>query len=131
MTNSPFPSDSRPSDWEAVLRRHEAADVPEVELPRLKPGDRLLVLTQHTAYSLVIRGNGEADLTTNRPDRPAGRVLIHGCTFGASSSIKPDHVFCGGNLEFSRGEKGEVVTTTAIRTLQLIQADAGDPPALR
>lgn len=128
MTNSSPPPHSAAPDWEAFLHQHEAAGLPEIEFSILKPGDRLLVLTEHTAYTLVMGEEGEADLTTNRSDRPSGRVLIRGCTFGASSSIKPNHLFCGGNLEFSHGEKGEITTTTAIRALQLAQAD-GTPPA--
>ncbi|MBI4623877.1 MAG: hypothetical protein HY736_11765 [Verrucomicrobia bacterium] len=123
MINPPTPSDSPVPDWEAFLRKHQAEGLPEIELPSLKPGDRLLVVTEHTAYTLVMRENGEADMTSNRTDRPSGRVLIHGCTFGASSSIKPNHLFCGGNLEFAHGEKGEVTTTTTIRALQLTQAE--------
>ena len=122
MSNAPLPSDSLAPDWEAFLRKHQADGLPEIELSSLRPGDRLIVLTEHTAYTLVMRADGEADMTTNRTDRPSGRVLIHGCTFGASSSIKPNHLFCGGNLEFVHGEKGEVTTTTAIRALQLTQA---------
>jgi len=109
-------------DWEAFLREHEGAGVAELDLGTVKPGDRLLVLTEHTAYTLEMRADRHAELTTNRKDRPSGRVRIHGCTFGASSSIKPDHLFCGGNLEFAHGEKHEIYTTTRIRALQLTQA---------
>jgi hypothetical protein len=123
MSQPTPPPDSTAPDWEAFLRRHEAAGIPQIELSSLKPGDRLLVLTERTAYTLVMHENGEADLTTNRADRPSGRVLIHGCTFGASSSIKPDHIFCGGNLEFSHGEKGKVTTTTEIRALQVTHTE--------
>lgn len=121
MNNAPLPSNSPVPDWETYLHQHQAEGLPEIELSSLKSGDCLLVVTEHTAYTLVMRENGEADMTTNRTDRPSGRVLIHGCTFGASSSIKPDHLFCGGNLEFAHGEKGEVTTTTTIRALQLVQ----------
>ncbi|MBM3855083.1 MAG: hypothetical protein FJ399_18330 [Verrucomicrobia bacterium] len=126
MIDRPTPPASPAPDWEAFLRKHVAEALPEIQLSTLQPGDRLVVLTDHTAYTLVMRGNYEADLTTNRPDRPSGRVLIHGCTFGASSSIKPDHVFCGGNLEFAHGENNsKVTTTTTIRALQLSQAKPG------
>ena len=121
-----LPSDSVP-DWEAFLRQHQATSVAELDLTTVKPGDRLLVVTERTAYTLVMGENRSAELSTNRADRPAGRVVIHGCTFGASSSIKPDYLFCGGNLEFAHGEKPEVFVTTTIRALQLAQAtrDAG------
>jgi len=44
-----------------------------------------------------------------------------GCTFGRSSSIKPDHLFCGGNLELSYRLKGTAMThrTTAIKEIHL------------
>jgi hypothetical protein len=123
MTNSPFPPTPPAPDWEAFLRKHVREGLPEIELASLKPGDRLLVLTEHTAYTLLMHDNSEADMTTNRADRPSGRVRINGCTFGASSTIKPDYIFCGGNLEFVHGDKSEVTTTTTIRALQLAQAE--------
>jgi hypothetical protein len=121
-------SESTVPDWESFLRRHEAAGIPELDLNTLKPGDRLLVLTAQTAYTLTLVAERLADLTTNRQDRPSGRVQINGCTFGASSSIKPDFLFCGGNLEFTHGEPRRIYTTTAIRALQLMQTD-GAPVA--
>lgn len=116
--------ESNAPDWEAFVQRHEAAGLPELDLTTLRPGDRLLVLTAQTAYTLTLRENRAADLITNRGDRPVGQVQINGCTFGASSTIKPDHLFCGGCLEFVHGEPRKIYTTTAIRALQLLQADA-------
>ena len=114
-------------DWEDFIRRHQASGVVELDLSTLRPGDTLLVITMPTAYTLKILGNDEAMMTTNRPDRPSGKVRINGCTFGASSSIKPNHLFCGGNLEFTHGDGHEVSTTTEIRALQLVQADQKPP----
>ncbi len=94
-------TDSTPiPDWESFLRQHEKDSLTELELATLRLGDRVLVLTKQTAYMLVVRSSTEAVLTTNRADRPSGIITINGCTFGASSSIKPGHLFCGGNLEF-------------------------------
>jgi hypothetical protein len=44
-----------------------------------------------------------------------------GCTFGLSSSIKPDHLFCGGNLELSYQLDGAPMThtTTTIKEIHL------------
>ena len=110
-------------DWEEFIRRHQASGVVELELSTLQPGDTLIVVTSHTAYSLKMLGQDEALLTTNRPDRPSGKVRINGCTFGASSSIKPNHVFCGGSLEFTHNGGHEISTTTEIRAMQLVQKD--------
>jgi hypothetical protein len=112
-------------DWEAFLAQHSHSGVPELDLTTLEAGDRLFVLTERTAYRFVMRTERTASLTTNRDDRPSGPVVIHGCTFGTSSTIKPDHLFCGGNLEFAHGEHRTIYTTTAIRALQLLQT----PPA--
>lgn len=109
-------------DWESYLRQRQATSIAELDLTTIKPGDQLLVVTERTAYTLKMLEDRAADLTTNRADRPAGRVVIHGCTFGASSSIKPDHLFCGGNLEFAHSENRETYTTTTIRALQLTHA---------
>jgi hypothetical protein len=114
-------------DWEGFLRRQAADATTELDLSGLRPGDHLLVLTRNTAYAFTLGDGTEATLTTNRPDRPTGRVRINGCTFGASSSIKPDHVFCGGNLEFVHPESHEVYTTTAIMALQIVRSDKPNP----
>lgn len=110
-------------DWEEYLRKHQASNIAELDLRTVKTGDILLVLTLHTAYTFTMLGRDEAMLTTNRADRPTGRVRINGCTFGASSTIKPDHLFCGGNVEFVHGENHLVYITSEIRGIQLAQAE--------
>ena len=110
-------------DWEEYLRKHLASNIAELDLRTVKAGDILLVLTLHTAYTFKMLDNDEAMLTTNRTDRPTGRVRINGCTFGDSSTIKPNHLFCGGNVEFVHGEKHKVYLTTEIRGIQLAQAE--------
>src|SRR3954468_20345842 len=108
MPDQPVP------DWDEFLRRHQALGVAELDLTTAKTGDTLLVVTKNTAYSFTLLGGGEATMLTNRPDRPKGKVRINGCTFGASSTIQPDRVFCGGSLEFVHGMSHTVFTTSAI-----------------
>lgn len=109
-------------NWEAFLRAAQQASVPEVDLAQLKPGDRLDVFTAHTCYRFFITKGSQAELITNRQDRPTGPVQLNGCTFGASASIKPDRAFCGGNLEFTVLSDRRLFTTTKICALQLTQA---------
>jgi len=108
-------------DWEDFLRAHANKGVPEVELKKLRPGDRLLVVTSNTSYEFKMKSASEADLLANRPDRPSGPVKLNGCTFGASSTIKPGFVFCGGNLEFYIENENALFSTTEIRALQLTE----------
>lgn len=110
-------------NWETFLRAAEQASLPEVDLSQLKPGDRLSVLTANTCYIFQITSASFAELSTNRPDRPLGLVQLNGCTFGASATIKPDRVFCGGNLEFTVQNDRTIFVTTTIRALQLTQTD--------
>jgi hypothetical protein len=79
----------------------------------------LKVVTQHTDYLFGIVDGRDADLECSRADRPSGRVKIMGCTFGKSSSIKPDYLFCGGNLEFTYELDGVAMVhkTTAIKAI--------------
>ena len=109
-------------DWEEFLRSHQNKGMPEIELSKLRTGDRLLVVTSNTAYEFRMRSAFEADLSTNRQDRPSGPVKLNGCTFGASSTIKPGYVFCGGNLEFYLETVGALYSTTEIRALRLTEA---------
>jgi hypothetical protein len=117
-----FPEDHlRMSDWIEHLQRHAEAAGAELVLDTLRAGDLLQVETMHTLYSLRMLGSREAELKTDRADRPAGRVWINGCTFGGSTSIKPGHLFCDGNLEFRFREGRMVHTTTAIREIRVVR----------
>lgn len=89
------------------------------DLQQLAARDELKVVTNHTEYVFKIVDSRTADLTSSRFDRPRARVKIMGCTFGESSSIKPDHLFCGGNLEFIYELDGVSMThkTTAIKAI--------------
>jgi hypothetical protein len=106
-------------DWLACLRAHVQDAGPEIGLGELGAGDVLVVETRHTRYALRWREGGTAELETGRSDRPSGEVRVLGCTFGASSSIKPDVLFTGGNLEFWWAGGSLIHRTTAIRSLHL------------
>jgi hypothetical protein len=65
-------------------------------------------------------GPHTAQLVTNRPGQPAGSVRIEGGTFGRSRMIKPDHLFCGGSMEFKMEQGERSYTTSPIEALQWI-----------
>lgn len=90
-----------PIDWLTFLKEQAGKSCPEVNLRHVRPRDRLLIVTRNTRYLLEMLEAREAIVSTDRMDRPAGKVRIMGCTFGLSSTIKPDHLFCGGSLEFT------------------------------
>lgn len=106
-------------DWLHYIKSKEGELGDELELSQLKPGDVLKIVTLHSQYLLTIVKSREAILDCSKPGRPGGRVRIMGCTFGRSSSIKPDHLFCGGNLELSYKLEGAAMThrTTAIKEI--------------
>lgn len=104
-----------------VIKGHVADTPPEIELPQLLSGDRLRVVTTNTTYDFLIINGRKAELTTGRADRPSGIVRINGCTFGLSSTIKPDTLFSGGNLEFIFDDGRMTHTTTAIRELHWLR----------
>jgi hypothetical protein len=109
------------TDWLRYVKSTKGKLGDELDLSELKPGDLLKVITRNSEYLLTIEKNRDAILTCKQPGRPEGRVRIMGCTFGRSSSIKPDHLFCGGNLELSYQLKGAsmVHRTTAIKEIHL------------
>lgn len=109
------------SDWMRIVKRHAADPPPEIILAELQPGDRVRVVTINTTYDFLIVEGREAELTTERADRPSGRVRINGCTFGLSSTIKPDAIFSGGSLEFIFEDGRMMHTTTAIRELHWLR----------
>ena len=109
------------NDWLRYLKSKAGTLGHELDLSELRPGDVLKVVTRHADYVLTMAKGRNADLSCSQPNRPAGPVKILGCTFGQSSSIKPDHLFCGGNLELSYRVEGAAMThrTTTIKEIQL------------
>jgi hypothetical protein len=108
-------------DWVQYLKSNEGKLGDELELAQLRPGDLLRIVTLNSEYFLAIVNGRDATLVCPQPGRPTGPVSIMGCTFGLSSSIKPDHLFCGGNLELSYQLEGVAMThtTTAIKEIYL------------
>ncbi len=111
-------------DWLSHVKEHAGQDRAELDMTELRAGDILRVGTRNTIYTLLIRDDRFADLGTDHPNRPGGTVKIMGCTFGFSSTISPDHLFCGGNLELTFHQDGRRMThtTSAIRSLQWIRS---------
>jgi hypothetical protein len=109
------------TDFIAYLKSSVERFGDHFDLQQLVPGDELKVVTSHTEYVFRIIEDHIADLNTARPDRPRGRVKILGCTFGRSSSINADQLFCGGNLQFTYQLNGVSMThtTTTIRAIYL------------
>ncbi len=109
------------TDWLRYVKSTKGKLGEELDLSQLKPGDLVKVVTRNSEYRLTIVKNRDAVLICEQPGRPEGRVRIMGCAFGRSSSIKPDHLFCGGNLELSYRLKGAAMThrTTAIKEIHL------------
>jgi len=114
-------------DWIRFVKSKKGKVGDELDLTLLEPGDLLRVVTKNSEYVLKIVKGRDADLSCAQPGRPNGRVRIMGCTFGRSSSIKPDHLFCGGNLELSYRLKGAAMThrTTAIKEIHLRRRKTG------
>jgi hypothetical protein len=106
-------------DWLRYIKSKEGKLGDEFDLSQLVAGDVLKVITANSEYSFTIVKGREAILTCPQRGRPEGKVQIMGCTFGRSSSIKPDHLFCGGNLELSYRHNDVAMThrTSAIREI--------------
>ena len=111
-------------DWLSYVKENGNANGVEFDLRQLRAGDVLRVVTDHTTYVFRMLSAQGAILQTGRDDRPSGKVRIMGCTFGQSSSIKPDHLFCGGNLKFVCDEGRMTHSTTRIRAIQWLRAAA-------
>ena len=92
-----------------------------LSLAVLCAGDSLQVVTRNTTYTFQMLGPRDAVLSTNRKDRPAGPARLRGCTIGRSSSISPDHLFCGGNLEFLFNSTKKIHRTTEISAISWLR----------
>jgi hypothetical protein len=111
-------------DWQAFLAGHAAVKQDEISLATVEPGDRILVKTRNTHYLLAWRNADLAELQSSSPRAPSGPVRIMGCSFGLSSSIRPDALFCGGNLEFTYADGEKRWTTSAIEEIQLLHTSS-------
>jgi hypothetical protein len=114
---------SQNADIVAFLQAAEKWMGDELELTRVHAGDRLLVRTKNTSYLFQMTGRHTALMSTNRADRPSGKVQIQGCVFGRSSMIKPDHLFCGGGIEITIDEGRRKFTTSPIEAIQLVSSN--------
>lgn len=115
-------------DWLKAVDAANAATGDQFDLRQLEASDHLRVTSSHTVYTFRIVDPVMRDVVveSNREDRPSGPARIMGCTFGLSSSIKPDHLFCGGNLEFTHQNGERIHTTTAIRKVEWLRVTRDD-----
>ena len=110
--------------WSEAVRRSVEEPGDEFDLAQLQPGDRLRIVTKNTTYIFLIERGREGLLEFGRADRPTGRVLLQGCAVGDSASIKPDHLFCGGSLEFTFDDGRMTHRTSPIREISLLRTSA-------
>ena len=89
----------------------------------LASGDRIIVSTKNSVYSLVFRGDGQFDVSGGWFEREGlgpTTVEILGCTAGGHALFS-DHIAAPGLfLEFTDG-----LRTTRIRTVRRISAGGG------
>jgi hypothetical protein len=98
-----------------------ARSLEELRKQDLKSGDRVLVTTRNSLYTIWVLGEGQYWVWGGWFDRQGlspQRVRINGCTWGGSA-IKRDIVAaCGLRLEF-----GNRVLTTRIKRFRVIRAN--------
>ena len=95
-----------------------------VRRKELESGDRIIVSTKNSVYSLIVRADGSFDVSGGWFEREgpgATTVEILGCTAGGHA-LFTDHIAAPGLfMEFADG-----LRTTRIRTVRRIAAK-GDP----
>jgi hypothetical protein len=87
----------------------------------------VLIKTRNSLYLFTWKSGDEADVRSNDPKAPIGPVRIMGCSFGLSSSIRPDAIFCGGNLEFTHAKGEKTWTTSPIEEIHLLHQSNPQP----
>ena len=97
----------------------EAADLVDgVRRRDLDPGDRIVISTKNSVYSLTARSGGSFDVSGGwfeREGEGMARVEIRGCTAGGHA-IFTDHIAAKGLfMEFADG-----LRTTRIKSVRLI-----------
>ena len=124
MTDPPSGIHDRPKPMKAIPvdELAEAANlVGGVRRRDLDPGDRVIVSTKNSVYSLTARADGAFDVSGGwfeREGEGQSRVEVLGCTAGGHA-ILTDHIAAPGLfLEFADG-----LRTTRIRTVRRIAAE--------
>ena len=105
-----------------AARVEHARSLEEVRKKDLRAGDRVLVTTRNSLYTIWVLhegvywvSGGWFDLQRISPQRTA----INGCTWGGSAIKQDILAACGLRLEF-----GNTVRTTRIREVRVISAKA-------
>ncbi|MCG6948333.1 MAG: hypothetical protein LJE93_05385 [Acidobacteria bacterium] len=100
-----------------------AVAVGGVRRSELESGDRVIVSTKNSVYSLVVRGDGLFDISGGWFEREGtgpDSIEVLGCTAGGHALFS-DHIAAPGLfMEFADG-----LRTTRIRTVRLISAAQG------
>jgi hypothetical protein len=104
---------------EAVVQQARSLEV--VRKRELRYGDRVLVTTRNSLYTICVLGDGLYLIWGGWFDRQGispQRVAINGCTWGGSA-VKHDIVAARGlHLEF-----GNTVLTTQIQQIRVVRAE--------
>ncbi|MEJ0000425.1 MAG: hypothetical protein WDO13_15460 [Verrucomicrobiota bacterium] len=119
-------TDELGADWKAFLESHPGVKRDELPLAGIATGDRILIKTRNTRYLFTWKGGDLAELRASNPKAPSGEVRIMGCSFGLSSSIRPDALFCGGNLEFTHANGEKTWTTSELQEIHLLHKSPPD-----
>jgi hypothetical protein len=119
MTHNPKSTEVA-QDWKSFLESLPEPSEKELTLADLATGDRVIIKTRNTVYLFTWKSADLADLRSNKAKAPSGPVRIMGCSFGLSSSIRPDALFCGGNLEFTHSKGEKTWTTSPIEEIHLL-----------
>ena len=112
-------------DWKSFVQSLAKDSLPEVELRKMKSGDCVLLKTRNTFYLLEWKTDDLVELRSNKAKAPSGPVQIMGCTFGQSSSIRPDLLTCGANLELTYNNGHRTWTTSVIDEIHYLHRTEG------
>jgi hypothetical protein len=87
-------------------------------LQDLAPETTLLILTQHSCYTVVLQGESKA-LISGHPQYCPEPVLVtlEGCTWGGSM-LKPRYIGRGMHLEFRHPNYAAPIVTSRIEEIQ-------------
>jgi hypothetical protein len=110
-------------DWDSLIRSISKESSIELDLRWMGPNDRVVVKTQNSIYLLTWLQDGTVEICSNREKGPQGLVQIMGTTFGLSSSIRPDVISCGANLELNYNNGDKTWTTSTVTEIHHLRLD--------
>lgn len=101
--------------------------LPKLELELLGSGDKVVVRTANTTYSLEVLEGTKCRLTPGNPKARSGEGDIAGGTNAEATEYTPNRLFVGGRMAFLFNGDQEAMLTSVVESIFRVPAKSARP----